>query len=176
MATDRGFSIQKLMARPDPLMSFHWMCLDGTLPFGLPCEYLESIDIPFTNVKTDTVFSGSGYLSYPLSHEVEAFNMVLYEDSESSAVKWVNDWKSKIKDFNTGSYGLPSEYKRDITVGMLSNNGAVSVRYTLIGVWPTQTANLSLNYTESGRITISQSFAIDDVLIEHGNYKQTNRG
>jgi hypothetical protein len=149
------------------------MCLDGTLPFGLPCEYLESVDIPFNNIKSDTVFVGSGYSCYPLSHEVESTTAVFYEDSESNTVKWLMDWKSKVKSFTKGVYGLPKDYKRDMTVGFLSNNGNVSIRYKLIGLWPTQTSNLSLNYTESGRITISQTFSVDDIIVEHGNYTQT---
>lgn len=170
-----GFTLQQVRARPDPLLSFQWLCLDGSLPFDHPNEYLESIDLPFNNIKSDGVYVGSGYTCYPLAHEVEAFTATFYEDYYAASTTWLQDWKSRIKNFSTGVYGLPKDYKKTMTVGLLTTKGDIALQYKLIGIWPTSTASLSLNYNESGRITVSQTFSIDDVEIVTSMEKTRHR-
>lgn len=159
----RGFEIATLARRPDPLLNFKWMCIDGTLPFGHPADYLEAVDLPFNNVKVDSVPVGSGYTMYPLQHEVESTSMSFYEDHNGKTLLWLMGWKSQIKNFSNGAYNLPGKYKRDMTVGLLDTKGNIILSHKLIGIWPTQTSNLSLNYNESGRLVIQQTFSVDDV-------------
>lgn len=160
-----GFTLQQVRARPDPLLNWQWICLDGTLPFDHPNEYLESIDLPFNNIRSESVYVGSGYTCYPQAHEVEAFTAVFYEDCYAATTTWLQDWKSKIKNFSTGVYGLPKDYKKTMTVALLTTKGEPALQYRLIGIWPTITSSLSLNYNESGRIILSQTFSVDDVEI-----------
>lgn len=163
MAGGRGFTLDQAHERSDPLLDFLWWCPDASLPFGLPSNFLESVDIPFNNIASNTVFSGSGYLCYPGTHSIDAFNMTLYEDSAARAVNYIKEWKSKVKNFSDGSYGLPIDYKRDMNVELLTTTGDVALRCKLIGIWPTTTSPFALNYTSSGRLVVTQTFAIDDI-------------
>jgi hypothetical protein len=162
-------SIQKLLRLPDPLLSFKWRTLE--LPFGHNVDYVESVDIPFLNIAVgDKAHVAASYNYYPSTHDIAAFSITLYEDSKVSSLKWVTDWKSKVKDLRTGLYGLPgvdgSGYKQNISVYLMdtANNKILNVR--LLGCWPSDTGNLPLNYTDSGRLTLTQTFSIDNQELE----------
>lgn len=156
--------------RADPMFGFKWEAKLQELPFGLPSHFLESVDLPFNNIKIgETIYGGGKYFNYPGSHSIGTVNLVLYEDQEATATKWITLWKSKIKDMKTGIYKLPGDgtsgsagYKQPFTVTMLDTRNKRIMDVKLIGMWPESTSNWSLNYTDDGRLTVSQSFSIDD--------------
>lgn len=158
--------IAKLKERNDPLLSFKWLCPDETLPFGLPSDFLESVDLPWNNIKTESGFYVNGsYLYYPGAHDIESFSMVFYEDDKVTCTKWIQQWKAAIKSFDTGLYNLPKDYKKDMKVQLMDSKNNPIMTVELIGIWPEATSPWSLNYTDNGRLTVSQSFSIDDQII-----------
>jgi hypothetical protein len=158
-------SLQTLLGMPDPMLNFKWIC--NSLPFGHPINYVEGIDLPFLNIDIgDKVHSASGYTSYPGTHNISSFSITFYEDSFATTSKFIWAWKNKIKDFKTGLYNLPIDYKQEIEVVMLDQGNNPVMSALLIGVWPSDTGNFSLNYTDAGRVTITQTFSIDDQSIE----------
>lgn len=156
--------ISKLMNRPDPLLSFKWV--SPVLPFNLSSDYLESIDLPFNNIQVnDAMYTGSSYRYYPGSHDVSAFNASFYMDSKALSLKWILGWKARVKNFETGAYSLPKDYKSSWKVQLLDTGNAKVAEWELSGVWPSETSAFSLNYTDNGRLILTQSFSIDDVSI-----------
>lgn len=157
--------IDKLLHMSDPQLSFKWV--SPLLPLGLESHFLESIDIPFNNIKVnDSVYGGSGYTYFPGSHDVSAFNASFYMDSLGTSLKWITAWKSLIKDFNTGAYGLPSRYKQKWLVQLLNTKNDVVLGVDLQGVWPSETSAFNLNYTDNGRLVLTQSFSIDNAEVK----------
>jgi hypothetical protein len=158
-------SLQRLLDMPDPMLSFKWICLE--LPKGFYTHYIEAIDLPFNNINIgDKAHGGASYTYYPSTHDIAAFNMTFYEDMYGNSSRYLWEWKSKVKDFNTGFYGLPgvdgSGYKQTVKVRLLDAANRPVIDVKLLGVWPADTGNLGLNYTDtSGRITIAQTFSVD---------------
>ena len=163
-------SLQKLLALPDPLLTFKWVCT--ALPFGHPLHYVESIDLPFNNIDVgDKIHVAASYFYYPSTHNINAFSMTFYEDSSAATLKWLLGWKSQVKDLSSGLYNLPGDgssgYKQTIKVQLLDAGNNPVMEASLIGVWPSDTGNLPLNSTDvTGRIVISQNFSIDDQSLE----------
>ncbi len=157
--------------RSDPQLSFTWACQDATLPFGLPSDFLEAVDIPFNNVKIgETIYANGGYNNFPGSHSISGVSMSFYEDDKGTTMRWIDTWKRKIKDFDTGYYNLPGDgldnstgFKQQVSVELLNTRGERVYTVQLIGLWPEATSNYSLNYTDNGRIVVAQSFSIDDM-------------
>lgn len=166
-------TLAALHRRTDPALSFKWACKDDTLPFGLPSNFLESVDLPFNNIKVgETIYGGGGYSLFPGSHSISNVNLVLYEDQKCTTTQWIQLWKSKIKNFKTGSYYLPGDgspgssgYKQAFTVQLLNTANSPILSAEFQGAWPENTSNWSLNYTDDGRLTVSQTFAVDDLVI-----------
>lgn len=162
-------SLQTLLGMPDPLLNFKWICtsLPFDAPFNLPVNYVEGIDLPFNNIAVgDKAHSASGYTYYPGTHDISSFSITFYEDVDASSSKYLHSWKTKVKDFDTGLYNLPTEYKRDIVIQLLDQGNNPVIQATLVGCWPSDTGNFSLNYTDSGRLTVTQTFSVDGQKLE----------
>lgn len=170
--------LELLIARPDPLLSFKWVLPAGFVcakdtGFVLPTEYVESIEVPFNNVKSEGMFSGSGYKYFPSFHDISAFTVNLYMDRGNTALSWLAAWKNKVKDFNTGLYGLPSVFKGEVTVHLLDsqNNGILAL--TLTGIWPADTNPLQLD-SENNRLVLSQNFSVDGQTVKSLSGRSVN--
>lgn len=171
--------IQQILqaARPDPLLSFKWVCSDSSLPFGLPSHYLESVDLNFENIQVaEGAYGGATNTYYPGMSDISSINMTFYEDQEASAMQWIWEWKNRIKNFRTGFYkmpGGPDGYKKNMHVSLLDSKNNEIMIVELIGLWPEATSSWSLNYTDAGRLVVSQAFSIDD---QHLQFKFKRQG
>lgn len=155
-----------LFTRGDPAYSWKWVYADETLPFGLPYSFVEGCDLAFDNIAASSpIFANSGFTAIASSHTLGGVSLTLYEDQNGTSLKWIQTWKKTIKDFRSGNFNGTSAYKRDLKFQLLNNYGlpVVTARYS--GCFPTETGNLSLNYTDSGRITLTQQFWADNVEI-----------
>lgn len=157
--------LAQLQALPDPLLNFRWVVQESFA--GLPKSYVERVDLPFSNIQVrEGIYNASSFTYFPGFHNISAFSMSFYEDKNATVLSWINQWKNKIKDFNTGLYKLPSTYKRDLKVHLLDQTGEDVMIVQLKGLFPAETSNLPLEYTSSNRITIEQQFSCDDGVIE----------
>lgn len=155
--------------RADPLLFFRWV-VTGEVPFsqqfGIDHTWIESVELPFPNIQADGVFGGSTYSYFPQFHNVAAVTVNIYGDGEGKFLKWLMYWKSQVKNLSTGLYKLPYQYKRDLQVSLLNSKGSEIVKAKLLGIWPADTGNLSLDYNGSERVIVSQNFSVDDVVFE----------
>lgn len=165
--------LHALLQRPDPLMQSKWACVEPTLPLGLPAHYLESVDLPWNNIKIgETIYGGGGYTNFPGSHSIGSVNLVLYEDQKATTTQWINAWKAAVQDFDSGFYNLPGDgsvnstgFKKGFNVQLLNTMNEPVMTAKMTGLWPENTSNWTLSYSEDGRLTVSQSFSIDDLHI-----------
>lgn len=155
--------IEKLLALPDPLLQFKWIA--KFLPFDLPTSYMESIDLPFNNISvSEGVYQAGKFVYFPGTHTISAFTAAFYEDRKGSSLAWLHRWKRAVKDFETGEYGLPKDYKRNIIVTQLNSKNDAVITAKLKGCFPTDTSPTTLNYTDgTARVIHQQSFSVDDV-------------
>lgn len=163
MATE--FTLKKLEERPPPMLTFRWTCLK--LPFEMDVNYVESISLPFPTVDVgDPLYGGGTFFHFPTFVRLDSFNMTFYEDQNATTYKWIIKWISKIRNFKEGWYNLPGEYKMPIEIAIFDDVEDQIVKATLEGCWPTQIANLDLNYTESNRVIINITFSVDAMKFE----------
>ena len=156
----------RMLSRPDPMMTYLWEVQN--LPFATdflgtdPASYVEAFDVPFSNVKTTGVLFGGGYNYFPEFHDTSAFSMTFYGDSQGRVLKWLWHWKQLVKDFNSGLYNVPSEFKGDIVVNCLNTTGKPFLSITYHGCWPADTGNLPLDQ-EAAKVSIQQTFSLDSM-------------
>lgn len=161
--------LSRMISRPDPLLLFHWEVkyLPFSEEFGnIDGSYVESFELPFSNVTSGQVFFGGGYNYFPEFHDTSAFTMNFYGDCEGKTIKYLWGWKQKVKSFKTGLYNLPSEYKKDITVMLRNPKGETVLEVTYLGCWPSDTAQIGLDYASNDRVIIPQTFSLDSMDIK----------
>ena len=162
--------LHRALARPDPMLNFKWQVssIPGPAEFSrlIDTSYIESFDIPFSNVRSTGVFFGGGYDYFPEFHDTSSFSVTFYGDSEARAMAYLWGWKQKVKLFGNGLYNLPVDFKDTWKVQLLNTKGTVIANVSLIGCWPADTNNITLDQDGSNRITFSQTFSLDSMEIE----------
>lgn len=149
----------------EPLLSFKWVCTE--LPFGHNRLYVESVDLPFPNINIKQGLFGAGtFTYYPGFEEISAFDMQFYEDSRIRTLKWLKDWKERIRDPRNGAFYLPPNYKYDIKFRLMDTTGQEIAEAICKNCWPTTKGNWSLNYTGGGEaLKVHQNFATDGLVL-----------
>ncbi len=162
--------IEQALSRPDPLMSWRWV-MAAELPFSneiangsMSTHYVESINLPFPLIESEKVHLGSRYFGFPKNHSVENVTIQFYADNTGICLAWLLHWQNKIKDMQTGLYGLPVEYKRSMAVALLDNRGNSVITATLKDCYPAGPSALDLGYDSSDRITFNVEFNVDAVI------------
>lgn len=165
--------LQRALARPDPMLTFKWEV--SSVPrgdkFGVDSSYIESFEVPFSNVRSTNVFFGGGYSYFPEFHDTSAITIVFYADSEGRAMSYLWDWKQAVKSFSTGLYSLPQDgpagkgFKDTWKVQLLNTKGEVIANVSYFGCWPADTNPITLDQDGTGRVTFSQVFSLDSMEI-----------
>lgn len=158
-------SIGVLLNRGEVQHSWKWVYADNTLPFGLPYEFVEGCSLSFNNIGSNQIGVNGGFIGMPGTHTIAPISLTLAADGAGQVLRWIEGWKSKVKNFKTGLYNGQSAYKRDMKFSMLDTTGNPNVTLRYSGCFPTDTGGLDLNYSESGRLILTQPFAVDDVEI-----------
>ena len=165
-------ALSVMIQRGDPQHSWKWVYGQEALPFGLPYQFVEACSLSFNNIAAgNPIFMNAGFMQMPGTHSVAPISLTFFVDGGSAAgagghvIKWIELWKSKVKDFKTGLYNSQSEFKKEMKFQLLSTSGMVATTLKYTGCFPTDTGALDLNYSESGHLQLTQQFAVDDVEI-----------
>ena len=122
----------------------------------------ENVSFPFRNVQSQPRFLGGTYKKYPGMSEVENVDISFYENHKFSITSYLEKWRKLIYDSETGIYGMPVNYKKDIYLEIYDSQGNLGFKGILIGARPTGQNNFDLDYTSGGRLNVTASFAIDN--------------
>ena len=90
----------------------------------------------------------------------EDWTVTFMVDTNADIYKSFVAWSNMVHNPRTNVHGNPSDYMRDQRVQLLSLDGTNSIMdINLIGAWPTQIANLDLNYDNTDIATFQVTFA-----------------
>jgi len=149
--------------RGDPLLNIDWL-VSMQYPGGQPFnpEYIEEIQMPITKIDADQIFRGGQHLYFAKSKDIGQATVKMYEDIKFTSIAYIGTWKGQVVN-NQGIYGVPASYKGTITITPTDATGAALGRFTLHGVWPTDTDTLSFISGTAERIVITQTFSVDSL-------------
>ena len=152
----------------EPLLSMYWHCLE--LPFGGETSYVETVNIPFPSLGVRPVFVGGAYTQFPSFQEIAAFDITFHEDVAVRSRRWLNNWFNLIRNQQTGAYGLPATYRRNMSFALMAgvgNSGTEQrtvMTITLRNCWPTQSGAWDLTNTDPTPLKLQQNFATDGII------------
>lgn len=164
-----GLRLTDLSSIPDPMPSWLWRVNIPSLINGLSLDprFIEEIRLPFNNSQAEPRYSGGRRKFYPGIVEVGACEIVFYGDVNNTSANYLKTWREEIIRYQGGFpiYGLPGKhgngYKKTIRWEMYSMDGNLVTTGKLIGCFPTEISELSLNYSSSDRIKFTQNFSVD---------------
>lgn len=160
-------SIDKAFNLAEPSVDWLWDSSFSGNVKGVNFDKLivESIDIPFINITAMARHRNATNTYYPGFSDISGTNISFVEDSSGSVLTNLYNWMKAVKDPDDGSYGLPKDYKCNVDTQLYNLSGDKTVKIRLIGIWPTNISNYSLNYTNRGRLITSASFSVDSLKI-----------
>lgn len=148
-----------------PIHDWKWVCL--SLPFGMDPDYCESVGIPLPNFNQKPLFGAGTFTFYPGFQEVNAFDCEFYEDINLRTSSWLDMWRHKIRDPETGAFSLPAEYKWDMKFALLDDRNTQILTITARNCWPTTIGPWNLNYTGgNGLLKVQQNFSTDGLVLD----------
>lgn len=164
--------LQKARQRKDPLLSFDWMatvpdigCPNITVDQSLFVSfYIEEANVTLPYFQNTDVFRCGTRKNYPGFSDTGTLSLVFYEDREMNATTYIEYWKSKIQNRETGRYKVPKKYKQDIEIVCYDARGIIAGKFVAKGCWPAQSGNFQLQSSASDRITRSADFNTDGVF------------
>lgn len=145
----------------DPLLNFRWVAFN--LPFNTDPRHVEKVSLAWPRYESIPIYSAGSNSYYHSVYDTDALNITFYEDKDLTITKMLTEWRRLIQD--GGYYGLPVDYKKNISIALLDNSGQTTAIYEGVGAWPSAIDNLDLAYDSSEKISISVTFTIDTAKI-----------
>ena len=121
----------------------------------------EAIDLPFPIFSDKSKSVASSQIYFPAGVSVSGFSVSMGVDQKLRALKFIDAWRSNIRNPRTGGYKTPSNYKRTLTVDLYNVKGDVIGSADLKNVWPLGLQQMQLD-GEVRRNMISIQFMCDD--------------
>lgn len=176
-------TLSQVQSMSDPAPNWRWVAhlpsIQSPQSFGLKSKIpenlqvlnidgpspVEAIQLPHTKMPAEGRFQASSNVYYPKFTDVDSAALTLYETEDYRITRYINTWKSIVvdKDYH---WGMPKDFKKTLLVeayGM--NNNAPKLTFSIIGVWPSDTQPYDYGYSQSGKLTVSCNFSVDDVEI-----------
>jgi hypothetical protein len=104
------------------------------------------------------------HIKFPKDYDVPPLVMTLYEETDFSALKYIQKWRRKIID-NDGNYGIPKDYKKDLTVVINDLEGGDAISVTYIGCFPTHVMGYQLDSGIGHFLMTIVNFSVDKVRL-----------
>lgn len=153
----------------DPAPSWRWIAempsIDGAP--NVSKFVIESVTATHPKIPSTGRFGGGTNRYYPQMNDIDGTSMTFYETSEYDATRYLYSWQRLVLHPN-GCYGLPKDYKKFMQINLYDNadDSSPKLQVRLNGIWPTDIGSFDLNYTESGRRTVTANFSVDSNEIE----------
>jgi hypothetical protein len=87
----------------------------------------------------------------------------VYNDQAHDTRQQIIEWQKLAQSFNRDISGdSPTNYKKEATIRQLDRSGAVTREYTIYGIWPSNIAELALDWDNNGQVEIFDvTFTLD---------------
>lgn len=150
----------------EPLLDLYWYCLQ--MPFGGDLDYVETASIPIPSINANSIFEAAAFRKFPGFMEIGELDITFYEDVRCRTRQWLNYWRNRIRNEDTGAYYLPSHYKRDWRFALTDGTSRSTPILTayLVDTWPANSSPLELSNNAGQPIKVQQSFCVDRVYFE----------
>lgn len=118
---------------------------------SLPGVTREEYEVPFKNAR----FYICGKTGF------ETMDFTFMENESGNVRQTFEEWNNLLYNPADGTQKPPAEYKKDITIHLLSTEGEKTQTYKLIGCWPQNIPNTELTYDSNDPLMITITMRFD---------------
>lgn len=151
---------------PDPALPFRFYVVVPDTN-GLYNCVVEQVQATFRKIPAKPRFSAGSNDYYPDNNDIDGLSITFYETFDYRVSAWLSRWREKVVRAD-GSYGLPTEYKKDITVYAYNYNSESPV-LTIVykDCWPTDQSPFAFSYDNvEGRLMVEAQFSVDSAELK----------
>ena len=160
--SSRRTTLSDMEDRKDPLLSIDWVAFirdNGSDP--IESIYIDSVQLPSIRIEQSNVYRYGVNVNYAGGVSVDNCTINLFNDRTGKALKFASSWLNAVYNFETGNYGSPSEYKKDITVFLLTVTGEIVCVIDLIGCFPASFNSISLTNSTAELMPVVLDLSVD---------------
>lgn len=136
---------------------------------------VEQMTIPFQKTQPIQRFTAGSFRYYPNMFDVDGIQVVFFETWDFRVTRWLYDWKRRVYDQDTGTFGMPKDYRREFLTEFYPTDSEDPVmRKLYLGTFPVEQQPFEMTYAEiDGRITVSSLFCVNTTRIEFPDTQTT---
>jgi hypothetical protein len=158
----------------DVVQDWCWYCVLPEIGgMQLPWYYVSGANAPFRNFQVETLKRNGHSVHYVESYEVSGpLTLKFVVDGSSKSNVYVKRWQGQIlwdydpsQSFNQGVWGMPSGYKKTITLVVMSVARKELLTFKYFGCFPTNPQAFELGAGSSNPLELSVEFQVEDVDI-----------
>lgn len=131
-------SLSRASARGDPILGYEWIAviIDRGNPAVIEPVYIESISTPSISFEQKVVFRDGSNYNYAGTKSVGPMTIALHNDDTGRAFKLASSWFESVYDSQSGTYRVPSSYKKTVKLFVHDAARGVVAAFYFLGVWP----------------------------------------
>lgn len=170
-------TLQGVLNRADPMMSFQWFCELPTItpingaPVGLDWNYVEEATPAFRTYDVRQLYAQGRQHKFPGSYSVDNLRLNFYADVNNKALRYLMAWDGAIlapfaasEAARGGGFGRPIDYKKPIRLYCVDSAKALVLMMEFTDCWPNM-EGLQLDSGSSTRLTFNVNFNVGDVFV-----------
>jgi hypothetical protein len=160
-------SLEQYNRKWDPLQNlmFSVTATHPKLSVGkLTVDYIKDVHLQLPKMEMVTQVQGTVHIAFPKDENKLTLDIAYYEDTDANILKMYSRWYALMYNRNTGVYGVPNDYKGDISVNIIDYTGTEIVKFQFAGVVPISISGY--NFTPKGDqiITPTITYSVDKLL------------
>lgn len=164
---------------PVPIWRFYCTLPSITGSNGLNGQTLsflvERVTLPIPGIAFEPVPYNAGERKYPATRTLDVIGITFVEDQNYSVLTYFKAWKDLVVD-DSGNFGLPSTYKKQLQLDSLNEQGEVIHSFTYPYCAPTRVDSLEFDGTVSRFLPVTIYFEVDNVFNNGGGGTGTGTG
>lgn len=158
--------LRAAQARPDPMLDIYWYVQLPPIGKPLSWEYVEEAQLPFIDFDSVQNYRAGKNYHYPNHYNLNTLQLKFYGDVKGNSLSYLRAWQSLIIDTSTGLYNVPTKYKKNIAITILDAAQFVVTKFTYLGCWPASIDAVTVGNAQTGRITPTVTFHVDEQIID----------
>lgn len=146
----------------DPLLNFQYEVIFDHSFFPVSRLYANDVKVEGITIEGNQQYTAGQFTKYAGKVTNGDLTISFYEDRKLTVGNNLQKWAQKVYNRSTRTYGLPANYKTNITINILDHNNIYGT-YRALGVWPEVILPpYSFDIEDSKVITIECKFFCDD--------------